>query len=104
MQVIQQLIRADGVHIGVQTFARLQTKICQLQPLPLRQRLDNFSAAVLHGLNWKYHRSLDTVKIIVDAGTREHEQRGSHAHQIQLERQVTLEELLDLSDRQLRLA
>ena len=104
MEIVQILVGADGVHVGVQTFAGHKIQIGQLHALPFRQRVDDLGAHIRHRLDRKCHRTLDAVEIVVDAGSGLHEQRCGDADEVQFEGQIRLEKRFDLADGAFRLA
>ena len=100
MQVVQRLVAAYGVHIGVQAAAHMEIVALQRQPLPLGQRMHHLALAV-HGGHVEAHRALHAVQVVVQAGFHAHEQRGGHTAQVQRVAQLHLEIVLDEFDGQL---
>ena len=104
MRVIQRLVRADGVHIGVYPLALRDGKLRQRHAFPFGQGLDDLGAGGVHLADGERDRLLGAVQIVVDAGACQHEERGGHPHQVKLESQIGLKILLDQVDGLLGLA
>ena len=98
VQVAQLLIASDGIHIRIDTIARLDLIVGQRQPFPLGQRMDNLSLGISQILDRKGNSPFRPVQVIIDTHTFEHEQRCGHTPETQLRGQVLLEKVLDLLD------
>ena len=89
MEVVHDLIPADGVHISIETRAQLELIALEGQPLPLGQRVDYLTIGS-HVRDVKCDRALHTVQVIIEAGGAIYKQRGGDPVQIQPHRQVML--------------
>ena len=101
MKIVQILIGADGVHVGIDPLAGLEFEVCEPHALPLGQGVHNLRSRVFQRLHREAHRPLDAGEIIVDPGAGLHKERCRHPHQVELKRDIRLEEGLDLPDRKL---
>ena len=99
MDIVQLLVGADGVHVGIKPVARRDLVGAQLDPFPFGQRLHYFGPRTAHILDGKAHRPFHAAQVVVDPGTGKYEQGGGNAAQVQLFAQNTLESVLDLFDR-----
>jgi len=104
MQVVENLIPADGVHVRIEALMDLEAVFLQRIALPLGQRLHDFDALVRHIHQIKGDRSLDAVQVVVQAAFLFHEQRGADAGQMQLLADLLLEGVADILDGLLGLA
>ena len=98
MQVVELLISTDGVHIGIDTIARLYLILSQRKTLPLGQRVNHLSLRITQILDGECHSTLHTVQVVVDTQSFQHEQGCRHTTQSQFCGEVLLEELLDKFD------
>ena len=102
MDIVDLLVPADGVHIGVKPLADIEIIVFQREPLPLREGMHH-----LRGLpdrrDVEPDRTLHAVQIVVQARILPHEEGGGHAAQIELDGEVHLEGPLDIVDGQLGL-
>ena len=73
VQLIQHLVGADGVHVGVDALAGREAVVGQGHPLPLGQRLHALRAAVVQALDREGNRPLDAVEVVIDARVGQHE-------------------------------
>ena len=103
MEVIEFLVGTDGIHIGIDTIARLYLVLCQRETLPFSQRVHHLGLGVAQILDGETHRSLHTIQVVINAQSLQHEERCRHAAQPQLRRKVLLKEILDQFDTLLRL-
>ena len=101
VQVIQLLVPADGVHVGVNALAGVDIVAIERHALPLGQRMDDLRVGVRAG-NIEADRALHAVEIVVQAGGRLDEQRRGHAAQIQFAGERILKHALDQADGALR--
>ena len=98
VDVVQLLVRTDGVHVGVDAIARLDAVLRQGKALPFGEGmhyLADLSAHVLHG---ETHCTLHSVEVVIYTHSPLYEQGRSHTAQPQLRRKVHLEEVLYLLD------
>ena len=103
VDVVQLLIRADSVHVGVDAIAGLDAVLRKGQTLPFGKRMHYLAYLPVHILHRETHGALDAVQVVIDAGALTHEQRSRHTAQAQLGGKVHLEEILDLLDGAFRL-
>ena len=97
VEVVQILVPADGVHIGVQALARVELVTLQGQALPLGQGVDHHGG-VVHPPDVKGHRALHAVQVVVQAGGGRHEQGGGHPVEAQGPAEPVLEQALEQAD------
>ena len=76
VDVVEFLVTPDGVHIGVETAARLSSVSSERHSLPLCKRLYDFNVLFVHILDGELNSSLVTVKVIVESGLRDDKQRS----------------------------
>ena len=93
MKIIKLLIGTDGVHISIDTIARLYLIFCQGQALPFSQRVNHLSLCITQILDRESHRALHSIQVVIDTQTLQYEERGGDTAQAQLCGQVLLEEL-----------
>ena len=78
MQVIRHLVPPDRVHIGIKTGSGLHTVTSQGEPLPLGQRMDDFSRPAAFIEHIERYRPFRPVQIVVESGFRPDKQRCGH--------------------------
>ena len=98
VQVVEFLVRADRIHVRVESFARLDSEIGQGLSLPFGQRLDHFDPGLPEGRGAEAHRAFDAVEIIVQAGAGFDDQRRRHPPKVEGAGQALLEDVLDRLD------
>ena len=103
MQIVQLLIAADRVHIGVDAMTRLDAVLTERHSLPFCQRLYDFHFQLVDILQSERHAAFHAIQIIIEAGFRVHEQRRGYAAQVQTICQFLLEIVFDFFDRSLAL-
>ena len=64
MNVVRFLVPADGVHVGIQSLARLKAVVPQGQPFPLGQRLHDLRRFTRFQ-NIEGYRALHAIQVIV---------------------------------------
>ena len=97
MDVVQLLISADRVHIGVQTVADGEAIALQGLTLPLSQGMDNLGI-LTHRRHIKGNRALHAAEVIVQTGIFGNKQGSGHTLQIQRPGKFLLEHLLDMGN------
>ena len=102
MQVVEFLVAADGVHIGVNTVPRADPVAADRHALPLSQRLHNFRLMLFHIKNRKINRSFHAVQVVVQTALGQYDQRSADTAQVQAVSDFLLKIILDLFDRALR--
>ena len=95
VQVVQLLVPADGIHIGIQTATGLKAVFTQRPALPLCQRLDDLDFVFGHIQQVKLHRALHAGQVVVKTALQGDEQRGRDPFQVQSHGQIPLEIILD---------
>ena len=93
MEIIQLLIPADGVHVGVQPLAHGELVAVQGHALPLGQGVDHLGVPARVG-HVEGHGPLHAVQIVVQAGGRLHKQGGGHPAQVERTAQIVLKQAL----------
>ena len=66
VEVIQFLIGADGIHIGVDAVATLHLLLGQSQSFPLCQRVYYLGPLLAHVLDRERHGAFNAVQVVVD--------------------------------------
>jgi len=94
VQVIQLLVAADGVHVGVNALAGMDVVAVERHALPLGQRMNDLRVCV-RARNIESDRAFHAVEVVVQAGIRLDEQRRGHAAQIQFAGKRILKHALD---------
>ena len=102
MQIVELLVAADRVHIGVEPLADVEIIVLQGEALPFREGMNDLRVAS-NGGDVKADRTLDTVEVVVQTGVFPHEKRSGDAAEIELDREIHLEGALDRVDRELGL-
>ena len=102
VEIVQLLIPADGVHIGVQALPLVELVALQRQTLPLGQRVDHHSLT-LDPANVEGDGALHAVQVIVDPGGLGHKQGGGYPVQAKGAGQLILKQTVQQTDRSLRL-
>ena len=97
VEVVQLLVPADGVHVGIQPLAHGKLVAVQGQPLPFCQRVDHLRVPPGIG-NVKGHRPLHAVQVVVQAGGRLHEQGRGHPAEVEGAAQIVLKQALQKAD------
>ena len=97
VQLVQILIPADGVHIGIQTDAGAELIALQSQTLPLGQRVNHLGGS-LHAVDVKGHGALHAVQVVVQSGSGGDEQGCGHAVQMERAGQFVLKQALEQAD------
>ena len=74
VDVIDVIVRTDGVHVGVKTCSRSEPVVRKRHALPLCKALDDLHRGLVHIADVETHRPLHSVEVIVDSAIRLHEQ------------------------------
>ena len=82
MEIVQILVPADGIHVGVQALAGVELIALQSQTLPLGQRVDHHGG-VVHGPDVEGDGALHAVEVVVEAGAGLHEEGSGDPAQIE---------------------
>ena len=98
MGVVQLLVGADGVHVGVQPVSGGDFVGAELHALPLGERVHHFGPPVAQVADGKRHGALHAVQVVVDARAREHEERGGDAPQPERAGELVGEDFLEVRD------
>ena len=104
MEVVQLLVAADGVHVGVEALTRRKAVLAQRHALPLGQGLDDLDGLARLPGHVERYGALDAVEVVIEAGALLHEERGRHTREAHLAAELALEGVADVLDRLLRLA
>ena len=97
VDVVQFLVPADGVHIGVQAVAHGKMIPLQSQPLPLGQRVHHLGIGSYRG-DVEGNGTLIAVQVVVQAGVFGDEQGSGDPLQIQCGGELLLEGGFDVGD------
>jgi hypothetical protein len=101
--VVEEVVLADRLHVGVDALARLATELAERDALPLRRRLHDLRvepllqaqpARELHG-----RARAVPVQHVVDAALPRHDERHLDHLEVQLLAEAVLDEALDLMER-----
>ena len=98
MDVVRDLIPADGAHIRIEPLSFAEAVFFQCIALPFGQGLHHLRFIFVLLLNAEGNRPLDAVQVVVHAGSRIHEQRRGYAQQVQPFSQQPLKEILHRLD------
>ncbi len=98
MDVVQALVPANGVHVGIQTVAGVETVALEGQPLPFGQGMNHLALGPAHGGDVEAYGALHTVEVVVEAGVFVHEQRRGNPAEIQSKFQILLKTAFDKLD------
>ena len=94
VNVVGDLVAADGTHVSVQTLADGEAVFLQSKALPFRQRLNNLGLASLLLQYIEGNRTLYAVQVVVQTRGRVHKQRSGYAKKIQTLCEKILKEIL----------
>ncbi len=83
VDVVQFLVGADGVHVGVQPVSRGDLVGPQFHAFPFGQRVHHLGPAFAQIADRERHGALHAVQVVVDARARKDEQRRCDAAQAQ---------------------
>ena len=97
VEIIQILVPADGVHIGVQALAGVELVALEGQALPLSQGVHHHGG-VIHAPDVEGDRTLHAVEVVVEAGRGGHKQRSGHPVQPQRAAQPVLKQAIEQAD------
>ena len=97
MEVVEDLIAADGVHIGIEAGAHMEVVALQGVALPLGQGVHHLAVGADVG-HVEGDGTLIAVEVVVEAGGLLHKQRGGNPPQIQGITEIFLKILLDKFD------
>ena len=75
MNVVRDLVPADGAHIRIEAFAFAETVFLQRVALPFCQGLHHLGLVFILLLDTKGNRPFDAVQIVIHAGSRIHKER-----------------------------
>ena len=67
VKIIQLLIPADSVHIGIKTLSRLEAILFKSHSLPLGKRLNHLNPFSGKCIHIKSNRTLHTVKVVIQS-------------------------------------
>ena len=103
MDVVQVLVRTQGIHVCVNAAAGRHAQFRELQALPLGQGMHYFRRGVREGFHRELHGAFHAVQIVIEALPGEHHHGRRDAQQYQLGAQVGLEHIFDGLDGLFRL-
>ncbi len=104
VEIVQRrFVAADGVHVGIQTVARIEVVALERPALPFGQRMHHFKLTSVRSGHVEGNGTLHAVEVIVQAGIRADKQRSGHALEIECRAQILLEALFDKHDGSLHL-
>ena len=94
VQIVQMLVGAKGVHIGVDSSAGFYSELGELKPLPFGQRMHHFGPLFSHVLDREAYGSFHSVKFVIQTGIGEDNHRCGDSQKGKLGREVVLEHIL----------
>ena len=97
MEVVGNLVPADGVHVGDQTLAHGEVVVVQGQTLPLSQGVDHLGVP-LGGGHVEGDGALHAVQVVVQAGGGLHKQGGGDPAQVEVPAEGVLKDPLEQGD------
>ena len=97
VEVVQLLVPADGVHVGVQALPHGELVAVQGHALPLGQGVNHLGVPAGVG-DVKGHSPLHAVEIVVQAGGGLHKQGGGYPAQVEGAAQGVLKQALEQAD------
>ena len=103
VDVVQFLVGAYGVHVGIDAVARLYAILRQGEPLPFGQRVYHLGLYVAEVEYGEGDGALHAVEVVVHTQALQHEEGCCDALQPQFGAQVLLEEVFNQFDALLRL-
>jgi hypothetical protein len=94
VEVVRDLVAADGVHIGEEALADVEFIALEREALPLGERMHDLGVFADVG-NVEADRALVAVQVVVEAGIFLDEERRGDAAQIERLPQIDLEAAFD---------
>ena len=91
MQVVQVLVRTEGVHVGVDAASGPDAELAELEPFPFGEGMHNFGFLFVQTLDGEGDGPLHGVQVVVDAGSGKDHDGCGDAQKRQLGGQVALE-------------
>ena len=98
MQIVQVLVGAKGIHIGVDASAGLDSKLGELQSLPFGQRMHHFGLLFSHILDGEADGPFYPVQLVIQTGVGEDNHRCGNPQKCKLGREVVLKHILHALD------
>ena len=97
--VVEEVVLADGAHVGQEPLARPHAELGEREPLPLRRRLhdlgvDRVQVAVVRDVERDRRPRAVAVEVVVDAALAVDDQRHLDERQVQLLAQAVLDQSL----------
>ena len=102
MEIVEHLVAADGVHIGVKPGAGREAVARERETLPFRQRVDDLHVGA-EVEDIELHRPFDAVEVVVEAGLGLYEEGCGHTRQFEAARELPLKGVLRQLDGDLSL-
>ena len=97
VEVVQLLVPADGVHVGVKPLSHREMVAVEGHALPLGQGVDHLG--VLLGKGYvKGHRPFHAVEVVVEAGLGLHKEGGGYSAEVQRPGESVLKDPLQKTD------
>ena len=102
--VVEEVVLADGAHVGADALAGLAVELLQRHPLPLGGGLhdlgvDGVLVAIVGDVELDGSARAVAVEIVVDAALLVHDQRHGDHHQVEFVAEVVFDVVLRLEDR-----
>ena len=104
--MVEEVVLADGAHVGAEAFAGLHVELLQRHPLPLGRRLhhlrvDGVLVAIVRDVELDGRARAVAVEIVVDARLLVHDEGHRNHHQVQFLAEVLFDVVFHLEDRPL---
>ncbi len=98
MQVIENLIAADRVHVGIEAFMNFKAVFLQGISFPLCKRLHDFNPFSGHFLKIEGNRPFNAIEIIIQTALLRDKERGADPGKRQFFPEFFLERVADIFD------
>ena len=95
MDIVQLLIPADSVHVGVKAVAGVEAVALEGQALPFGQGVDHLAHGSLYRRNIKGHRPFHAIEVVIEAGVSVYKEGCGDPAKVQRQLQVLLKAALD---------
>src|SRR5699024_7433778 len=101
VQIVDDLISADGIHISIDAFIYLEAIAFERHALPFGQRVHDLHIT-FDITDIKGDRTLYAIEVIIETAVFADKQRRGYTHQVQMIRQPAFKQILHIFDGNLR--
>ena len=103
MVVIQEIVLADGAHVGADALANSAIELLESDPLPLgcglhHLRVDGMQVAIIRNMELNRGARAVAIQHVVDAALHIHDERNFDHHQVEFLAQVVFDVAFHLED------